>query len=81
MTRLLHRSVAATAAVLVLGLTLLWPSASAACPNCYASIETQVVRTYYLSAAILTLLPFVIVGGFVLLVRSWQRREGVTGEP
>ncbi len=64
-------AVLAAAAVLLLS-----PPAAVACPNCYASSDTHVLHTYYFSAFMLTLLPFVIIGGIVLVARSLQRPKG-----
>ena len=50
------------------------PLAAVACPNCYASSDTHVLHTYYFSAFMLTLLPFVIVGGILLVAKSLRRQ-------
>ena len=57
-------------------LGLLIPLAALACPNCYASSDISVLHTYYFSAFMLTLLPFLIIGGVWLLARSLRRPEG-----
>jgi hypothetical protein len=58
------------------GLILLFlanPLAALACPNCYASSDTRVLHTYYLSAFILTLLPFAIIGAILFIARRVGR--------
>lgn len=55
---------------------LLSPLAAVACPNCYAASDTHVLHTYYFSAFMLTLLPFVVIGGIVLVARSLRRPHG-----
>ena len=55
------------------------PVAAVACPNCYASSDTHVLHTYYFSAFMLTLLPFVIIGGILLVAKSLRRR-GAPGD-
>lgn len=67
--RLREGGVALAVAVVV----LLSPMAASACPNCYASSDTQVLHTYYFSAFMLTLLPFVIIGGIWLVAKSLRR--------
>ena len=52
------------------------PMAAMACPNCYASSDTHVLHTYYFSAFMLTLLPFVIIGGILLVAKSLRRTPG-----
>lgn len=39
-----------------------WPMAAAACPHCYGSSDTRVLNTYYFSTAMLSLLPFAVIG-------------------
>ena len=56
---------------------LLLPLTALACPNCYASSDTHVLHTYYFSAFMLTLLPFVIIGGILLVAKSLQRQAPV----
>jgi len=53
------------------------PLAALACPNCYASSDTRVLHTYYLSAFLLTLLPFAIIGSILMVARSVGRRSQV----
>ena len=68
------RGLSAVAVAIVV--LLRWPLAAAACPNCYASSDTHVLHTYYFSAFMLTLLPFVIIGGILLVARSLRRPPG-----
>ena len=45
---------------------MLWmPCVAAACPQCFASEPTSVLHTYYLTTALLMLLPLVVVGALV----------------
>ncbi len=54
----------------------LLPRLTLACPTCYASGGQRVITSYLQSAAILTLLPFAIVGvgaGIALYLRRQAR--------
>lgn len=51
------------------------PLAGWACPNCYGSSENSVLGTYYLSTAMLSLLPFGVVAG--LFAVAWQLRRNL----
>lgn len=53
------------------------PLAALACPNCYAASDTRVLHTYYLSAFLLTLLPFAIIGSILMVAWSVGRRSQV----
>ena len=61
------------AAGLALFGTVLTPLAVNACPNCYAASDSRVLLTYYLSTAVLTLLPFAIVGTILLVAVRMKR--------
>ncbi len=50
------------------------PAAAGACPLCYGSSAPQVLNAYYLSTAVLSLLPFAIVGAIGLLALRMLRR-------
>ena len=50
-----------------------------ACPTCFESAGPQVLRTYLLSTIGLSVLPFVLIGGGVLLALR-LRREIETAE-
>ncbi len=52
------------------------PAAAGACPLCYGSSAPQVLSAYYLSTAVLSLLPFTIIGviGYVA-VRMARRAQ------
>jgi len=53
-----------------------WRGASTAlaCPKCYGSSGNNTLETYYLSTAMLTLLPFVIGAALVLTAVSLKKR-------
>lgn len=44
-----------------------------ACPTCFASAGANVLRTYLLSTIWLSLLPFALIGGVVLLAVRMRR--------
>jgi hypothetical protein len=46
---------------------------AAACPSCFGATDGRVVDMYLVSAALLSLLPFAIVGGIIW----WWRRAAV----
>jgi hypothetical protein len=50
---------------------VLLPNAASACPVCFAAGGGRLLQTYYLTAALLTLMPLVIVGLFA----GWLRRR------
>jgi hypothetical protein len=58
------------------GIACFLPSAALACPNCFSSTNEGVLKTYYLTAALLTLLPLVMIGGFV----TWLYRRSKQAE-
>ncbi len=51
------------------------PAAAAACPLCYGSSAPQVLNAYYLSTAVLSLLPFAIIGAIGLVAARMLRRS------
>jgi len=53
---------------------LLSAKTASACPVCFSSTTDEVLHTYYLSAAFLTLLPLGLVGGFIAFV-YWSVRK------
>ena len=60
---------------IVLGsLAVLLPGAAMACPMCYGSSSPRVLLFYYLTAALLTVLPFGIVGGIILVTSRMMRQ-------
>jgi cyanate permease len=59
---------AAAAAALV-------PGSATACPVCFASSQAGVLKAYYLSAGILTALPFLVIGGIIYSVSRLRRRR------
>ncbi len=50
------------------------PATVLACPNCYASLGSRLLHTYYLSTIFLSLLPFAIIVTLVAVGRSLRRR-------
>ena len=77
MTARQSRSIATFATSLLSG-----TATAFACPNCYGASDSNVLSMYYLSAIMLTLLPFTIVGGIFAIV-SYLRRQAAAldGEP
>jgi hypothetical protein len=49
----------------------LLPSAASACPLCFAAGSESTVHAYYVTAALLSLLPLVIIGVFA----GWLRQR------
>lgn len=47
------------------------PTASFACAVCFSETNARVLDAYYLTAVLLTLLPFVLLGTFA----AWLRRH------
>jgi hypothetical protein len=50
------------------------PTTVLACPNCYASLGSRLLHTYYLSTIFLSLLPFATIVTLVAVGRSLRRR-------
>ena len=50
------------------------PTTALACPNCYASLGSSLLHTYYLSTIFLSLLPFAIIVTLVAVGRNLRRR-------
>ncbi len=53
----------------------LFPRAAPACPLCFAAGGEQTLHAYYLSAAVLSLLPLVILGVFAAWLWRHLRDE------
>lgn len=54
------------------------PAVAWACPVCFSATSQRVLHSYYVTAVVLTLMPFLLVGGFVVwLVR--RTRNGSAG--
>ncbi len=80
MTRMIRNDAIGAA---IVGVTLAaLPAAAGACPLCYGSSAPQVLNAYYLSTAVLSLLPFTIVGviGY-LAVRMARRAQAAAHSP
>lgn len=50
------------------------PSTVLACPNCYASLGSRLLHTYYLSTIFLSLLPLAVIVTLVAVGRNMRRR-------
>ena len=72
--------------LLVLGIVatiLLVPPAAGACPKCFESADPQVLRTYYLSALLLSTIPFGIIGsilGWLFIHHKRQAHRSKEGQ-
>jgi hypothetical protein len=53
-------------------LAALGPAVATACPVCFGATSERVLHSYYATAAALTLLPLMLVGGFL----AWLLRQG-----
>jgi hypothetical protein len=49
------------------------PATASACPNCFGATDSRVLDTYYFNTAMLSFLPFFVVGGLVLVARKLRR--------
>ena len=58
----------------IVGVTLLVPSAVQACPKCFESTPSQVLRAYYVGALLLSMMPFGIIGSILAWLYLHQRR-------
>ncbi len=66
----------------IVGVTLAaFPAAAGACPLCYGSSAPQVLNAYYLSTAVLSLLPFAIIGVIGYLAVRMARRAQAAAHP
>lgn len=45
-----------------------------ACPNCFASSNTQALQAYYVSIGFMALAPFAMVGGVIFWLRRKHRQ-------
>ena len=48
------------------------PAVASACPVCFGAAGERVLHSYYVTAAVLTLLPLLLVCGFI----AWLARQG-----
>jgi len=69
--RPVRRPVGALTAVLAATAAVLPPDAASACPLCFAAGGQSTLHAYYVTAALLSLLPLVIVGVFA----GWLRQR------
>jgi predicted cobalt transporter CbtA len=53
----------------IITLMTLLPALAQACPSCFSNGNPQVLRTYYLTAALMTVLPFLVIGTIALWLR------------
>jgi hypothetical protein len=65
----------------VAAIVCLLPAAALACPNCFSSTNEGVLRTYYLTAALLTLLPLLMIGGFATWIYRRSKQASLQPEP
>jgi|MudIll2142460700_1097286.scaffolds.fasta_scaffold257410_2 hypothetical protein len=56
------------------------PRPAGACPRCYESYSGKVLETYYFSTAMLSLLPFAVIGVVVLVAWRIALASPVLGE-
>jgi hypothetical protein len=69
-----------TAILVVLGGELL-PSIAAACPACFGASDARTISAYYASTMLLSLMPFVLIGGVVLSVILMRNRPPGDEDP
>jgi hypothetical protein len=58
---------------LVALVAMLLPSAALACPNCFAASSQRTILAYYASTMLLTLMPFVLIGGVIAAAYLMRR--------
>jgi hypothetical protein len=68
------------AALVVLAGELL-PSIAAACPACFGASDARTISAYYASTMLLSLMPFVLIGGVVLAVILMRNRPPGDEDP
>ncbi len=56
------------------------PSNAAACPTCFAASGEGALHGYYLSTALLSAMPFLLIGLIALIAYAAKRRSGVMRE-
>ena len=49
-----------------------------ACAACFGASTPGALRAYYISTILLSLMPFVLIAGFVLLVRRYRLGGGAS---
>ena len=52
-----------------------------ACPACFAASSPGTLRAFYLSTVLLTTMPFLIIAGFVILLRHTPPGRPPAGRP
>lgn len=57
----------------IVAYSFLLAATAEACPNCFASSNTQALQAYYVSIAFMALIPFGLVAGIVLWLRRQQQ--------
>jgi hypothetical protein len=58
------------------------PATVLACPFCYAASNPRTLHAFYVSTAVLTLMPLMLVGGFAIWISRAYRNPGVRrGQP
>jgi hypothetical protein len=67
-TRVIGWTLAATAWAALL------PASAAACPTCFAASDERALHGYYLSTAILSAMPFLLIGLIAVIAYAAKRR-------
>jgi len=53
----------------------LWPTVAAACPACFGASNARTISAYYASTMLLSLMPFVAIGGVILAAFLMRNRD------
>jgi hypothetical protein len=66
-----------------LGATLaaVGPAAATACPVCFGATSERVLHSYYATAAVLTLMPLLLMCGFIVWLVRQGHGNGGAGDP
>lgn len=62
------------AAMLVMFAAALLPSMAMACPACFGASDARTLSAYYASTVLLSLMPFLMIGGVILGVYVMRER-------
>jgi hypothetical protein len=63
------------AAMVVTLAAALLPSIAAACAACFGASDARTISAYYASTVLLSLMPFALIGGFILAVYLMRNRD------
>ena len=69
------------ASIFFLFATEVWPSVAAACPACFGASNARTISAYYASTMLLSLMPFLLIGGVVLGVFLMRNRPSTPEIP